>query len=386
MVHSRTHILAIHPDMVEAYMRLLDDPVAATPEGIGGGAAPHLGGNGVIPVQGALVPKLGMSIPGLATGYDYIQERVREAIYDPDVATIELDIDSPGGTIAGLYDTIDLLKASPKPITAKITNMGASAAYALAATAEQISTSPHASVGSIGVIMVHASAEKAYEDAGVKITTFKSGEYKDLGSPYRDLTEKEAELLQAKVDAEGQRFAEHVANARGLDAKVVAGFEARIFSGSEAAKLGLVDNLLLPEPQKTMEEDMDTKDVESVDMSKVASEARAEAIAAERSRVAAIMGHEKAASYPETVAALIEEGVDGAVAAKILGSLPDVEEEVVEETVVISPSAAAFDKIMKETNPGVGEAKDTGEAEKGDDSDEAVLILAAYHEVMGSVE
>lgn len=108
----------------------------------------------VINVRGVLTPAvdiIALLVGGGNTTYTEIREAVQAADADPTVASITLDIDSPGGSVRGLFETLDVLRATRKPVNARV-SYAASAAYAIAAVTGKIdATSEAASVGSVGV-------------------------------------------------------------------------------------------------------------------------------------------------------------------------------------------------------------------------------------------
>ncbi|WP_274371020.1 S49 family peptidase, partial [Morganella morganii] len=117
-----------------------------------------LEGIAIIPVYGTLVQKLGTLRPysGM-TGYDGIRRVFLTAINDPEVKGICLDIDSPGGEVAGCFDLVDLVYAErgKKPVYAILSENAFSAAYAIASAADKIYVPRTGGVGSVGVIVIH---------------------------------------------------------------------------------------------------------------------------------------------------------------------------------------------------------------------------------------
>ncbi|EOB9838327.1 TPA: S49 family peptidase, partial [Escherichia coli] len=120
-------------------------------------------GIAILPVSGTLVHKLGTLRPysGM-TGYDGLTARLQMAVNDPDVRGILLDIDSPGGQAAGAFDCADMIYRlrEQKPVWALCNDMACSAAMLLAAACTRRLVTQTAKIGSIGVMMAHASYEK----------------------------------------------------------------------------------------------------------------------------------------------------------------------------------------------------------------------------------
>ena len=117
-----------------------------------------VGGVAVIQVAGTLVQKLGTLRPysGM-TGYDGIRQNFLTALIDPDVTSIVLDIDSPGGEVSGCFDLVDAIYEArgSKPIWAILNDAAYSAAYAIASAADKIYVPRTGGTGSVGVIWIH---------------------------------------------------------------------------------------------------------------------------------------------------------------------------------------------------------------------------------------
>ncbi|RYM55439.1 capsid assembly protein, partial [Serratia proteamaculans] len=147
-------------------------------------------GIAVLPVTGTLVHKFGYVQPfsGM-TGYDGIITRLQLALDDPAVKGILLDIDSPGGEVAGAFDTADLIARArdKKPVWSLANDMACSAGYLLASACSQRLITQTGVVGSIGVVVAHRSLERALEQAGVDITLIYAGAHKVDGNPYQQL-------------------------------------------------------------------------------------------------------------------------------------------------------------------------------------------------------
>ena len=205
--------------------------------------------NGVahVAVRGETVAENGTIGPSSGfTGYDGIVAAVQSADADPQVKGILLDIDSPGGEVAGLFEAASILagRRGSKPMRAMIRGTGCSAAYALAACADEITLHDLGRAGSIGVITMHADYSAALEAEGIKVTLFTSGEHKADGNPFGPLPGDVATAIQALVDRAASRFHNHVAEARGLAVDAVREQQARVYQGEDAVKAGLVDKVM----------------------------------------------------------------------------------------------------------------------------------------------
>jgi protease-4 len=164
------------------------------------------------------------------------------------VKAILLNIDSPGGGVAvsqELYTEIKRLREKKdKVIVAYLSSTGASGAYYAACAADRIVANPGTIVGSIGVIAQWVNYEDLLEWAKVKDVVFKTGEFKDTGSPTRDLTENERKYFQGLIDDMYVQFVEAVAAGRKLELQEVRSVaDGRVFTGRDAKERKLIDEI-----------------------------------------------------------------------------------------------------------------------------------------------
>lgn len=156
-------------------------------------------------------------------------------------------IDSPGGTVGDsqeIHAALLRLRESGCHVVASFGNISASGGVYVGVAAEKIVANPGTITGSIGVILRGNNLSKLLEKIGIKFETVKSGLYKDILSPDRALSKEERELLQSLIDSSYGQFVEAVAKGRGLSEEVVRGFaDGRVFTGTQARELGLVDEL-----------------------------------------------------------------------------------------------------------------------------------------------
>ena len=166
---------------------------------------------------------------------------------DSNVKGVLLKISSPGGEVTAcdnLYHELNRYRATTgRPVVAYIDTMGASGGLYAAMGADTVISHPTAIVGSIGVIMQSLDLSRAIAAFGVEIDPIKSGKMKDINTPWRSMTKAERLVLQKLVDDMYQRFVTIVDSGRKkLDrAKVLELADGRVFSGIEAARVGLVD-------------------------------------------------------------------------------------------------------------------------------------------------
>ncbi|HEM7839808.1 S49 family peptidase [Burkholderia multivorans] len=207
-------------------------------------------GVAMIEVQGTLVQKLGTLRPysGM-TGYDGLREAILRAHADPEVKAIVLDIDSPGGEVAGCFDLVDTIYGlrGDKPIWAILTESAYSAAYAIASAADRIIVPRTGGVGSIGVITMHVDWSKALTDAGITVTFITYGDRKADFHPEIPLSKEALEAAQADINAMGELFVNTVARNRNLSADAVRDTQAACFMGANGVSLGLADAVMAPD-------------------------------------------------------------------------------------------------------------------------------------------
>jgi len=134
--------------------------------------------------------------------------------------------------------------AMTKPVVVSMGEMAASGGYYISAPADEIFANPDTLTGSIGVISQFINVGELLKEYGVEVTTIKSGEFKDEGSPFRPMTEEEIANWQAIIDEAYDGFVQVVADGRGLSVEQVKGLaDGRVFTGRQALELGLVDRL-----------------------------------------------------------------------------------------------------------------------------------------------
>lgn len=189
---------------------------------------------GVIPIEGII-----------STSIDLTSqiEKFRE---DDSIKAIILRINSPGGAVAPTQEIYREIRKTikEKKVVASIGSVGASGGYYIAAAADKIVASPGTITGSIGVIMNFIQIRKLLSRVGIKFESIKSGEFKDMGAPYRDMTDKEKKLITNLLMEVKKQFIEAVSEGRHLPVKDIEKIaDGRILLGSQAKKLGLIDKL-----------------------------------------------------------------------------------------------------------------------------------------------
>jgi capsid assembly protease len=290
-------------------------------------------GIAVVPIIGSLVQR-GRALRPISgmTSYQAIQEQVSAAARDPEVSAVLLEVDSPGGVSSGAFAAAEAIRSASriKPVWAVANEAAFSGGFLMAAGANRIIAPPSAMVGSIGAVSVFVEQGERFAKQGLKVHVIRSGSRKALPNPIEGLDDEAAASIQARLDYIRNAFAAFVADGRPrVGLQEVMDTEARIYGADDALQLGLIDAIspfdevfgdLLevanPRPQvgrtrgtmmmttKTgavgsVSTDETTIDVTPTGISEQQLEAavaaaRAEAIAGERQRIAAILESDEA--------------------------------------------------------------------------------------------
>ena len=187
-----------------------------------------------------------IDITGVISRTETIIDQIHQYRDDQAIKAIVLRINSPGGSVAPVQEIYSELKKLEKPIVASMGSTAASGGYYIAAIADEILANPGTLTGSIGVIMQFTKLKGLYEKIGLEQQVVKSGKFKDTGSPVRDMTDEERELLQATLDDVHDQFIDAVFEGRQehlTREEIVALADGRIFSGQQALEHKLVDQL-----------------------------------------------------------------------------------------------------------------------------------------------
>ncbi|MFH1124780.1 MAG: signal peptide peptidase SppA [Pseudomonadota bacterium] len=189
---------------------------------------------GVIPIEGAI------------TDSRAIISQLVEFKKDGQIKAIILRVNSPGGGVAPSQEIYREIRKTvmSKKVIASMGSLAASGGYYVASAADKIVANPGTLTGSIGVIMEFVQVEELLKKIGVGMEVIKSGEFKDIGSPHRKMSEREKELIRALILDVQKQFVEAVALGRNLPVdKVEEIADGRILSGAQSKELGLVDQL-----------------------------------------------------------------------------------------------------------------------------------------------
>jgi len=195
----------------------------------------------------SLNDKVGVvSVNGIISDSMEITEQLDEFGRDDSIVAVVLRIDSPGGGVAAsqeIYDAVMELKKKKK-VVASMGSVAASVGLLIACAADKIVANAGTITGSISAIMQFANIEELLKKIGLKSSVVKSGKYKDIGSPLRDMTPEERKIIQDLIDDIYNQFVDVIVRDRNIPRnQVVAIADGRVFSGRQAKEYGLVDHL-----------------------------------------------------------------------------------------------------------------------------------------------
>lgn len=229
--YKRTGLLAVHP---QAFLELFMIPESRENE--------ERGNVAIVDICGPLT----QHDDGWCDSFEAIRGRVQSAC-ESAAAAVVLRIDSPGGDVAGCFDTARAIRAmcaaANKPLWAHVDGKACSAGYALAAAANTICLGDTGIVGSIGVIAARADVSAMNAAQGIRIALIASGARKADGNPDQPLSEAELNATQELIDSVANAFFELVADMRGVPAASVAALQAGVFHGDAAIKARLADDV-----------------------------------------------------------------------------------------------------------------------------------------------
>jgi protease-4 len=177
-----------------------------------------------------------------------VREELTKARHDPKVRAVLLRINSPGGTVTAsdiiFRELEEFKRTTGRPVVASMLDVAASGGYYVALAADTIVAHPTTVTGSIGVIMISLNAEGLMQKVGLATAAIKSGERKDMGSPFRQLTPEERAIFQSVIDDLFRQFVGKVVERRRLPAATAAALaDGRIYTAEQALGHKLVDRI-----------------------------------------------------------------------------------------------------------------------------------------------
>ncbi|ADD06171.1 signal peptide peptidase SppA [Natrialba magadii ATCC 43099] len=178
-----------------------------------------------------------------STPADDIVEQIDRADEDENVDALLLKLNTPGGEVVPSDDIRLAAERFDGPTVAYTNDVCASGGYWIASGCDALWARDGSIVGSIGVIGSRVNASDLAEKVGLSYERFAAGEFKDAGTPLKELEEDERAYLQGLIDDYYETFVDRVSDGRDMDPEFVRDTEARIYLGEEAHELGLVDEL-----------------------------------------------------------------------------------------------------------------------------------------------
>ncbi|GAB4163947.1 MAG: signal peptide peptidase SppA [Geothermobacteraceae bacterium] len=187
-----------------------------------------------------------VEIQGVIDSSRSLMEQLVDYREDPTVKAVVLRVNSPGGAVGPAQEIYEEVKklAREKPVVVSMGTVAASGGYYVAVPARRILANPGTLTGSIGVVMQFTNMEELLAKIGLKNQVVKSGAHKDIGSATREMTDEEKVILQGLIDDVHLQFVSAIAEGRKMDLKRVKELaDGRIYTGQQALKIGLVDEL-----------------------------------------------------------------------------------------------------------------------------------------------
>jgi len=187
-----------------------------------------------------------VEIRGLITESRSVIDRIIKFKKDKTVKAIVLRIETPGGAVGPSQEIYREVRKTGqvKKVVVSMGAVAASGGYYVSSAAHKIFANPGTITGSIGVVAEFSNIEEILKKVGLKTVTIKSGDFKDIGSPLREMTSEEHQLIKGIIDGVHKQFIRAVAEGRNLPIEAVEKIaDGRILTGEQAKELGLIDQL-----------------------------------------------------------------------------------------------------------------------------------------------
>ena len=177
-----------------------------------------------------------------------VVSQLRKAGKDPEVRAVLLKVNSPGGSVTAsdiLYNEIVAFKQKTKAkVVVAMMGVAASGGYYISLPADYILAHPTSLTGSVGVLFLRPDVAGLMDKIGVDVEVSKTGKNKDMGSPFRQATAEEKQIIKGLIDQLGKQFLDRIAEHRKIDPENLKAISAaRIFLANDALKLGMVDSI-----------------------------------------------------------------------------------------------------------------------------------------------
>jgi len=208
----------------------------------------------IIPIRGLIVsgessavsPIPFLPIAGGGVTYsEEISKFLKKVESNRKVRAIIFEIDSPGGTPYASKEIADSIKKLKITSVAQIKEYGTSGAYWISSSCSKIVADPLSSIGGVGTRAERFDFSELAKKIGIKVDTFSTGEYKGMGSPYSETSEKEKTFIGEQVGAFNKYFVDQIKQNRKItDEKVLENITSgKPYLGREALEMGLIDYL-----------------------------------------------------------------------------------------------------------------------------------------------
>jgi protease-4 len=185
-----------------------------------------------------------VDVSGVIYESDRLIDTLKDLSENSKVKGIILQVNSPGGVINPTKEIFDYIQTINKPVYASMGTVAASGGYYISSACDRIFAMPTTITGSIGVIMHMSNYHKLMEKIGIDNFVLKSGKFKDIGSPDREMTEEEKAMLMQTIMDMYEQFVEDILKRRNMDEdKLREQADGRVFTGKRALEMGFVDNL-----------------------------------------------------------------------------------------------------------------------------------------------
>ena len=212
--------------------------VGAVSNSAGSGNVAH------IKIRGLITTEQESMLGGSTASAEDVAANVRKADSNPAISAILIDINSPGGSAVASEELARAVGQAEKPVVALIRDVGASGAYWVASSSDVIVASPLSITGGVGATASYLEFSGLFERYGIGYRRVVSGEFKDVGTPFKNATDDEELLLQQMIEFTGDYFASSVQKNRGLSDEVADSISSgRIYTGQQAKAINLVDEL-----------------------------------------------------------------------------------------------------------------------------------------------
>ena len=245
-VVSHTDLWIPHVSWLQSTLNLVSNSIEKKALGHDDGGEPFQvleNGIAIIPITGVMMK--GNSFFG-GTNTLRTKNAIRQAVLDPDVKAILLNIDSGGGTVAGTMELANDVRMadSIKPVFTQVSDMMASAALWVGVQARGVFANPLAEIGSIGVVAVIADFSEMMKNDGIKVHVISTGKFKGAGVFGSEITDEQIEDIQNLVNQINEFFVKAVAKGRGMKLPAVRAIaDGRVHLAAKAMELGLIDGI-----------------------------------------------------------------------------------------------------------------------------------------------